>query len=268
MRSRSITNTRLVRLLFVFAALATLASCGRNERLSESAYVVPPSFGDSDPHDWVGRAPASYPVHGLDVARYQPPIDWRRAAEAGVAFVYAKATEGGDLADPMFKDHSGGARAAGIPTGAYHFFYLCTDAATQARWFIRNVPRRRGDLPPVLDIEYNQASPTCRARPEPAHIRAEIRTFQRIVGAHYGERPVIYTTVDFWRANDLGQLRGEELWLRSVAGHPSETYPGARWSFWQYSGTGRVPGVSGDVDLNAFSGSPEAWAAWLGRRQR
>lgn len=249
------------------SALAFLAACGGPAPVAHRAYGVPPSFGDRDPYDWSGRTPSAYPVHGIDASRWQGEIDWPAAAHGGVAFAWLKATEGGDLADPRFAGNFRAALAAGIPAGAYHFFHLCTGAEAQARWLIANVPRRPGALPPVLDIEYNHRSPTCRVRPDPSVVRAEIRTFQRIVAAHYGQRPVIYTTPDFWRANDLGRLRGEEFWLRSVAGHPSETYPGARWRFWQYSGTGRVQGVAGDIDLNAFSGSSEAWSAWLADRR-
>ena len=57
-----------------------------------------------------------------------------------------------------------------------------------------------------------------------------------------------------------------EYWLRSTAAHPSETYGGQPWTFWQYTGTGLVPGVGGQVDINAFHGSKSAWADWLARR--
>jgi lysozyme len=98
-------------------------------------------------------------------------------------------------------------------------------------------------------------------------VRDVVSRFLAIVTAHYGQRPVIYTTVDFYETNDLRRLRGEEFWLRSVAAHPSEPYPGARWSFWQYSGTGRVPGIAGNVDLNAFEGTEADWHSWLARRR-
>lgn len=248
------------------ALVLLITACGAGKQDIPRAYGVPPSFGDSDPYDWSGRTPASYPVHGIDVSRWQYSINWGQAANAGVSFAWLKATEGGDIFDPYFEENLRGARRAGVPVGAYHFYYHCTSAEDQARWYIKNVPRRGLTLPPVLDIEYNHASPTCPIRPAPSKIRSDIRTFQRILAAHYGQRPVIYTTVDFWEANDLESLRGEEFWLRSVAGHPSETYPNTPWVFWQYSGTGRVSGIEGDVDLNAFSGSPEAWAAWLARR--
>jgi lysozyme len=150
-----------------------------------------------------------------------------------------------------------------VPRGAYHFYYFCRSAAEQARWFISHVPRERGALPPVLDVEWNGESRTCPHRPEPAMVRAEVTTFLNMVGAHYGRQPIIYTTVDFWHDNELWQVQGAQPWLRAVAKHPSDAYSGAPWTFWQYSGTGLVPGIEGEVDLNAFAGSREAWAAWL-----
>jgi lysozyme len=245
-----------------------LAGCGGGPAPDlPRASGIPAAFGDSDPHDWEGASPARHEVHGVDVSKWNGTIDWSEAAGAGLAFVYIKATEGGDRVDPLFEEHLDGARGAGLQTGAYHFYYHCTDATTQARWFIQNVPRRTGGLPPVLDIEFTPTSPTCRTRPEPEDVRENIATFQRIVAAHYGTRPLIYTTVDFWEANDLGRL-SEEFWLRSVAGHPSDVYPGARWSFWQYTATGRVPGAASDIDLNAFNGSFADWQTWVARRRQ
>ncbi|MCB2115829.1 MAG: glycoside hydrolase family 25 protein [Rhodobacteraceae bacterium] len=258
---------RVSLLLAALVAGLSLAGCGGGRDRGGPVAGIPHRFSDRDPYDWRGLTPAHHEVHGIDVSRYQGEIDWRRVTGSGVAFAWLKATEGGDTVDPLFKSNWRAAARAGIPRGAYHFFYLCRPAAEQAAWFISHVPSTPGALPPVLDIEWNHASPTCRARPDPATIRSEIRTFQRIVGAHYGQRPVLYTTVDFFDDNDLGQLSGEEFWLRSVAGHPRKTYPGQRWAFWQYTGTGLVPGISGAADLNAFAGSAEDWSRWLAARR-
>ena len=229
---------------------------------------VPASFGDVDPHEWVGRTPASYAVHGIDAARYQGEIDWGPAARAGVRFAWLKATEGGDHIDPGYALNSEGARRAGVAVGAYHFYYFCRPAAEQAAWFIENVPKRRGDLPPMLDMEWNHLSPTCQLRPPAAEVRASIREFSRIVEAHFGTAPVVYTTPDFYERNGLGQLAGQEYFLRSVTAHPNVRYPNERWTFWQYSGTGLVPGIAGKVDLNAFSGGEGAWRSWRARRSQ
>ncbi|MGI3170608.1 glycoside hydrolase family 25 protein [Pseudooceanicola sp. C21-150M6] len=270
-------------LAVVVLALAGLAtSCGRTpepnvrplvtgQALDPAQYRapgIPARFGDRDPHDWSGLSPDRYAVHGLDAARYQGRIDWAEARRAGIRFAWLKATEGGDVLDPGLAENSGPARRAGVPVGAYHFYYFCRSAREQADWFIANVPRRAGDLPPLLDMEWNHTSPTCRLRPEASVVRAEIQTFAQIVARHYGTAPVIYTTPDFYRENDLGRLRGFDFWLRSVTAHPSERYPEERWTFWQYSGTGVVPGVNGIVDLNAFAGSETDWQRWLSARSQ
>ncbi|MCF6231521.1 MAG: glycoside hydrolase family 25 protein [Rhodobacteraceae bacterium] len=227
-----------------------------------AALVKYPRFGDDDPHEWTAQRPWSYPIHGIDVSRWQGDINWATAKAAGVSFAFMKATEGGDLADPKFAIHWQEAKAAGVKRSAYHYFFFCRPAAEQARWFIKHVPRDASALPHVLDMEWTPKSKTCRLRPEGAKIRAEARRFLDILEAHYGRRPVVYTTVDFFRETGIGRLGGTEFWLRSVAGHPSKVYPGAGWTFWQYSGTGLVPGIDGKVDLNVFRGTPEAWLLW------
>lgn len=233
------------------------------------AFGIPSNFGDVDPIEWRDHPirPSNYPIHGIDASRYQGEIDFATARANGVSFAFLKATEGGDHLDPGWAINAPRARAAGVPVGAYHFYYFCREPAEQARWFIKNVNRQPGDLPPVLDMEWNHQS-SCKARPDPETVRANIREFSAIVAAHYGTRPVVYVTPDFYEHNALGSLAGTEFWLRSVAAHPSERYPEERWTFWQYTGTGVARGVKGKVDLNAFAGSPESWAAWYATRRQ
>jgi len=268
--------------LLIGLALA-LAACGGGqkqapsrgrlmapEKLNAAAFSasgLPSHFGDTDPHEWETSTvvPANYPVHGIDAARYQGMIDWSTARNAGISFAWVKATEGGDHIDPGFEANAPGARAAGVPIGAYHFYYFCRTPEEQAKWFMRNVPKRSGDLPPVLDVEWNRQS-SCRRFPDAATVRAEMAQFINMLSAHYGTLPVVYTTPDFYAENDLGRMSGVEFWLRTVAAHPAERYPGERWSFWQYTGTGVVPGVGGNVDINAFGGGVDSWQSWLSAR--
>jgi lysozyme len=83
------------------------------------------------------------------------------------------------------------------------------------------------------------------------------------VAEHYGKKPIIYTTVDFFEDNDLARFRAYPFWLRSVAAHPDDRYRGLPWVFWQYTGTGIVPGIEGDADLNTFNGGTDDWRKWL-----
>lgn len=223
-----------------------------------------PQLGDSQPHPWTSGHPYGHAVHGIDISRWQGHIDWNRVRGSGVSFAFIKSTEGADHIDPNFRRYWHEAAQARIPRGAYHYYYFCRTGAEQAQWFIRNVPREVGSLPPVLDIEWTN-SKTCPRRPPPSEVKREASIFMDIVGRHYGQRPIIYTTVDFYRDNRMGDMRAE-FWLRSVADHPRVRYPGQRWAFWQYTGTGIVPGIQGNVDLNAFAGTRSDWARWLQTR--
>ncbi|HMO08487.1 MAG TPA: GH25 family lysozyme [Paracoccaceae bacterium] len=261
------------RRLLAIALVLLLAACGGAPPPGPApgppptaGRLVPPNFGDADPHPWNGRAPQTCPVHGIDASRWQGMIDWPTARANGVNFAFLKATEGGDLVDPLWRANRAAARAAGVPVGGYHFWYHCRPAAEQARWFIANVPR--GGLPPVLDMEWTPFSPTCRLRPPPAAVRAEAQVFLRLLEAHYGQRPIIYSPVDFYRDNEMWKVGPYEFWLRSVAGHPQDVFGGRHWTFWQYTSTGLVPGIAGKVDINVFEGSEADWARWLAARAR
>ena len=256
-------------------ALGVLAACSTAGGLADLAPSGPstvatraPRFEDSKPHEWQSGAPWTYAVHGTDVAKYQTNIDWAAAKAAGISFAFVKATEGGDRYDEAFETHWRGTRAAGIPRAAYHFFYFCRPAIEQARWFIEHVPNDRSAMPPVLDMEWNPLSPTCKLRPPPETVRAAMSVLLEAVERHYGKKPIIYTSVDFFDDNDLSTFRGYPYWLRSVAGHPSEKYGSHPFTFWQYTGTGRVPGMPGQSDINVFNGSEAAWVKWLRQNTR
>ncbi|NEY90785.1 GH25 family lysozyme [Tabrizicola oligotrophica] len=248
-----------------------LAACGGGRapepdaRPAAEAPVTTASFSDSDPHPETARA-RRYAVHGVDVARFQTAVDWQAARESGVNFAFIKATEGGDMVDPMFKDHWRDAGRAGVRRGAYLFYYHCRAPEEQARWFFRHVPKAPGSLPPVLDMEWTPTSPTCTIRREASVIRRDAAVIVAMLTEHYGTAPLLYTTVDFFEDNELWRLSGVEFWLRSVAAHPSDRYPGQPWTFWQYTSTGLVPGIGGKADINVFAGGEVAWADWLARR--
>lgn len=219
------------------------------------------TFKDSHPVDFGPRGPSSFPVHGIDAARFQGHMNWRQIRRQGVRFAWLKATEGGDLLDPEFRANWRAAKRARVPVGAYHFYYFCTDPDTQARWFIKNVPHLRGGLPPVLDLEWNPFSPTCTLRPPASEVRRVANRFIKIVERHYQTRVVVYTALDFWEHTDVARLK-RQLWLRSTAKHVEKRYGLKNWQFWQYSATGILNGIEKEVDLNCFNGSEAQWKKW------
>ncbi|WP_395541706.1 GH25 family lysozyme [Neotabrizicola sp. sgz301269] len=269
----------MTRALLLLLLALTLSACGGARSPATHApaarpavqvppdMVVPPNFADADPVDsWGGAPPQAYAVHGIDVAKYQRNIDWATARANGVNFAFIKATEGGDRVDEMFREHWREAGRAGVRRGAYHFYYHCRPAIEQARWFIQHVPRTAGALPPVLDMEWTPFSPTCTIRRDGATIRADAKIFIAALTRHYGQRPILYTSIDFFEDNEMWKIEGADFWLRAVAKHPKDLYAGHPWSFWQYTSTGLIPGIAGKVDINVFAGTAAQWGAWLAAR--
>lgn len=256
---------RLLLALLPIALLAT--SCSTTDYDLVSTEPLKPRFGDKDPQDFGYRTPHKHDVHGIDISKWNGDIDWPTAKKSGVSFAFIKATEGKDRIDQRFHEYWRGANAAGVAHSPYHFYYFCSTPDEQADWFIRNVPKAAVQLPPVLDAEWNPLSPTCRKRPPPAEVRAQMQRFLDRLEAHYGKRPIIYTTVDFHRENIAGHFGNYHLWLRAVADHPENVY-GRKWAFWQYTSTGIVPGIDGNTDINVFAGSSKNWSAWLAQNAR
>lgn len=205
---------------------------------------------------WIGLGASGVP--GVDVSHHQGPIDWTALASDNVTFAYIKATEGATHVDPRFADNWRDAGAAGLYRGAYHFFTLCRSGQAQAANFIATVPVEAGSLPPAVDMEH--LGP-CRDGPTITDVIGEMRAFMEAVGAHYGARPIIYTTREFHDLH-LAEIRGERFWLRSLFQRPD--YRQTDWVIWQHHNRASKRGVSAPIDLNIFRGSTADLARFAG----
>ena len=105
----------------------------------------------------------------------------------------------------------------------------------------------------MIDLEWTP-SKTCPRRPRLGWSCAG-QDLQDILHRYYGQRPIIYTTVDFYRDGNLRSWPGEFGCARSRTTRVS--YPGQRYTFWQlYRHRAGAEGISGNADLNVFAGSP------------
>ncbi len=192
---------------------------------------------------------------GIDVSSYQRSIDWPRVRAAGISYAYIKATEGVTITDPLFVEHYGWACNVEIPCGAYHFL-TDADPHEQARHFVEvlGTVRLSGDLPPMLDLE--------RGAPG-LDVGARALVWLRCVEQMTGRRPLVYTGPGFAASAHLDrhpELADYELWIAhyTTAAEPMRCPPWSDWFAWQYTGSGRVDGVDGRVDLSRARRLPGA----------
>lgn len=196
---------------------------------------------------------AGYSVHGIDVSAYQGRIDWPEVSRHGVRFAFIKATEGGTMRDARFARNWREARKTGVLCGAYHYFQPKRDGKLQADLFVSTVPIGPGDLPPVLDIE----APNFH---DVAVLRREVGRWLRLVEAHYGVRPIIYSNYSYYKRYLAGHFDDYPLWLAHYEVERPRM-PASKWIIWQHSDEGYVPGIRGVVDFNVFKGNFQALQA-------
>ena len=223
------------------------------------AACADPGAGAWRPATVCGKGPT---VPGIDVSYHQGAIDWPAVRAGGVEFAFIRATDGADRVDPQFAPSWDGARAQGILRGAYQFFRPAQDPIAQADLLLGMLAPSAGELPPVIVVEVTGD----RA---PAEIEAAARAWLDRVRLAIGREPIIYTGAYFWR-DEVGapDLTASPLWHAqfTAAPCPNIAPPWPDWAFWQFSSTGRVPGIAGDVDLDRWNGTREELATFAAGR--
>ena len=195
---------------------------------------------------------------GIDVAAHQhpggTPIDWSKVRTDGQSFAFVKATEGGDWVNPHYVEDIQAANAAGLKTGAYHYARPAGDAKTQAANFAAQIALAPDQtLPPALDIEVAEGKSATQLEQWIEEFTSELKRLT-------GRTPMIYTYKYFWmgQMNNSQKFSDMPLWLAAYQDQAPEAVGGWKeLSFWQRSGSGKVAGISTDVDMNLFNGSKQ-----------
>lgn len=197
-----------------------------------------------------GPAAAADGVRGIDVSHYQGEIDWPAVKAAGIAFAYAKATEGVKEVDSKFHRNWKEMKAAGVLRGAYVFYRFGDDVAKQAKMFAETVKLESGDLPPMIDVE------TANGDVDPASgLAKELKAFIAAVEKELGARSVLYTSNAFWDKHMTGDFDHHPLWVAEYQVKAPRLPNGwSEWTIWQHSQKGEIDGITGTVDLNLLNG--------------
>lgn len=195
--------------------------------------------------------PPNYELHGIDVSRYQHVINWKdvkdmRVKKIKIGFAFIKATEGIDRVDPQFRRNWLSTEKENIPRGAYHFFIAGKSGKAQAVNFIEIVKLKKGDLPPVVDIEESYNVPG-------AILKKNLQVWLTIVENTYKVRPIIYTNIHFYNRFLKDSFEEYPVWIAHYF-QPGKPRINRKWTFWQHSESGHVNGIKTKVDFNVFSG--------------
>lgn len=196
---------------------------------------------------------------GIDVSSYQGNVNWTSAYNGGVRFAIVKATEGSGYTNPYFSSQINGATDASIVAGAYDFADFNTvSATTEANHFLSVAGNyvREGYIRPVLDMEGStsmsktQVSNYVKAWASAVYNATGVRTIvyaSQSFAATYFDSTVPAIPSQFWDADYNGQ--------NLYTGQPNGWAPYSKWTMWQVSSTGSIPGVTGNCDLDTWNGS-------------
>lgn len=209
---------------------------------------------------------ASAGVIGPDVSSHNhdngAKVDWAAVRNRGKAtFAFVKATEGGGYSNPAFSSDFALARYHGLYRGAYHFArpagntnpHIIANATGQANQFLQVTGNLvgPGNLPAVLDLEDAGTLGWVQ-------MALWTHTWLNVVGNRTGRMPIVYTYGSFWKeklGNSAAFVR-HPLWLASYGVSRPVLVGGWRsYTFWQFTESGRLDGISGSTDLSIFNGN-------------
>lgn len=186
--------------------------------------------------------------YGIDVSRWQGTVDWAKVKNSGkVDFAIMRAGYGKeyDQVDPSFHTNMKNAQAEGIPCGVYWYSYAMTaaDAKQEAKVFLDTIKGYQFEYPVVFDIE----DPT-QMELTKTEVGQIIDAFCSAVEAE-GYYCVLYSYASFLNSYvPAATLKKYDIWVaHTKVSKPDFT---GDYGIWQYSHTGTVSGISGDVDMN------------------
>lgn len=189
-------------------------------------------------------------VHGIDVSHYQGRIDWDEVAkDPKVSYVYLKATEGTGYIDDTYSYNFQACKRVGLKVGSYLFFRPNLSAKAQFDLFVSQVDTKKQDLLPLVDVEVVKGVST-------SVLQTRLLELCELLEKEYGKKPLIYTGRNFYNKYIHGnsRLRAYKFFIASYSFDEPSLYGDDEYLMWQYTSTGRVRGIRGDVDMSRLVG--------------
>lgn len=188
-------------------------------------------------------------ILGIDIASYQGYPNFGAVKASGRSFVITKITEGTGYVNPYCAQNRAAAHAAGLVVGLYHFA-RATDPIAEADYFVNSCGNLVTGEFLMLDWEVGASDPVGWCKRFLDHV------FERT-----GVKPLIYLNQNLNNSYDWSPVVGGDYGL-DLAEYDNSTN-GTVNTDWktvamkQYTSSGQVPGISGNVDLQVFFGDAD-----------
>ena len=202
-------------------------------------------------------------VNGIDVSEYQKNIDWTAVKAAGIDFAFIRVgargygSSGNMIADSKYAQNMQNATAAGVSVGIYIFSQATTtaEAEQEAQYILDRIGTYPVTLPLVLDYEFASTGSGNTGRLYNANLSKDAATnvclafCNKIAAAGY--TPMVYANPDMLN-NHLNAATISNSYPIWLANYTTNTSYNGTFTYWQYSSTGSVSGISGNVDMNFY----------------
>lgn len=195
-------------------------------------------------------SPSSNVIYkGIDVSEWQGNIDFARVKEAGIEMVYIRAGQGFSYEDAQFERNYEEARRNGLKIGVYHYMTARSveDAKLQAQFFVSLISGKQIDCKLAMDFESFGSLNRSQINEIAVAYMEEVKRLS-------GKEVVVYSNTYDAKYVFNSEVANEPLWVAQYG--VSEPQDNGNWKNWvgyQYSSTGRISGISGNVDLDEFT---------------
>lgn len=194
---------------------------------------------------------------GIDVARHQGTINWKKVKAAGISFAiircgYRTTVSGEVYADAHFKTNIEGAIEAGIPVGIYFFSAAKTEneVLEEAAFVVKVLEPYKEKItwPVAYDFEifdYDRLKGV-----DYTTVSNNAMAFMDVI-ADAGYTPMLYSSRNMLRdCFETARLSAYRVWMAQYVNTLDQKKYAGEHVMWQCASDGRVDGIEGDVDLN------------------
>ena len=195
-------------------------------------------------------------LRGIDVSKWQGDIDWKKVSMSGIDFAMIRSSFGNMHTDEKLAENVAGCEKYGIPYGFYHYSYADSvkEARKEARYFLSVIKKYSPEYPIVLDIENDHFKSMSRKQ-----VTNIILAFVKEI-ENAGYYVSIYSFAKFFNDYvDMSKIQNYDIWIACWGDEErlNSFYDGP-YGMWQYSATGSVNGIAGEVDLDyAYKNYPD-----------